>query len=247
MTRVLLSSNQPVFSANINFNSVGPSTFSLESLSVPETYYNIYSNQTILFTDLTNITTDIIFTEGNYTVLEFLTELTERMTNIDPVGEYAFEQNVRTRKWEISVNALGTFELQFPELISKYFGFGFIETSHISNIGILLLGIDDFTRTKHFYISNSCSMKNGGTFKGRGGKRIAASAESDLIACVPYKSALETTQFSYYGTISHTFETGILNRTWNIRIEDEEGYPIEMNGHNWTIVLIIKNFNSLCI
>ena len=246
-TRVVISSPSSSYRAFINPNAgYQENKFKLESLIVPETYYNFGTSQLVTFVDTSATVSELNFVIGSYTVDSFLTQLVNNMSFIDPFVNYTYQQNDISKKWEIVGDNPGTFELTLPDTISKYFGLGYTSNSLVSDSQIIILGVADFTRTKYFNLYSSQSIIGDGGYVGEGDNNIAVIRDPELIATVPLGNALSINQSNYYGDYGLSAKTGKIGNNWLISIRDEDGQNIDFNGHNWTMVIWLYSGGCNC-
>lgn len=233
-TRITIQSTKSRYSTNINPNpGYDECTFNVESLVVPDTYYNIYENVVYGFVDSTGTNTFISIPKGNYTATTLLALMVADMTFTDPGATYTAVLLTPSDIWTITSNILLDFSLSLPPIISKYFGYGFGDVLIVSSSQVLTLGIENFIRTKNYYAYSTQNINNGG-YIGSGSSNFDTNRTGTLIAVIP------TGPLNFFGNFGHHAYTGKINNRWDIILKDENDIDLDLNGHAWSLTLYFR-------
>lgn len=231
MTKVVSSNSASSYVLSIRpADDIGP-LMAIESIMIPDTYYNIYANVDITFTGvfangLINIQA------GQYEIDDLLNAMITQMNAIDAPSVYTFSAVPLTLSWVIDNAAPGTFVLDFSGLMLSYFNPQYVSASDTINLGVL-----DLVRTRAFWIY--CSQFDEITYYASGAGNQTPVRIPRLIGVIPVSS-----QDQYIGAYFNHNTTGIVNNSWLIEIKDDSEVPIEFNGHEWIVVFHFAEGNE---
>jgi hypothetical protein len=192
---------------------------------IPHSYYAINDNNNTFECGPTGADT-ITLTNGNYTSSEFATHLTTQL-NVVLVPTYSTAFSTNTGKFTFSTGDSSEFVLVADTKNYKYLGFA-ISTSNSSASGSLVsTNVINISGTEYIDILSNLQLAS----------ENSSNLNRDVLARVyPNSAAFSSIFYNATSDSSVHFEGQHINRL-HLRLVDEFGDPLSLNGLNWNFTL----------
>lgn len=258
-TRLHIRSDESTITSNVvphifnTYCNKSQIKYNIESLTVPKSYYNFYTQQSVFFVATTAADTTLTYGPGNFSADQFFDFLTDEMTTFDGVATYSWSLNTITNLVEIESDIIGTWSLTFETYpLSKYVGSNLGE-EYVSNIDTVTLSyVPNFERTANFIISGNINSL-GDTSHDNISNYQRLSSENIIVAVLPcrfQKFRLATSQMmseldlsfhsEYYGNYGSMVKCGSMFPTpITLQLRDDDYELIDLNGGIWTIDIFL--------
>lgn len=242
--RTLGSENQPTFI--FSNPPLQADSFYVRKVSIPNSVYNVnvYNNTLELLDGVTYVTATIPV--GNYQTDELLTEIGTQLTAVGATGTYSATRDVNTSLVSIT-NSLGiTFTLGWDQNdVTKQMAYdlGFYPATSVSDTGkpqpVATSGTTH-TANNVYWISPVKTINIQSNLTSKGQPAYTTRGWENIIESVQTAS-------SYGQMITVEYENPIVVplATKNItdirfKLLDENLKPIDLNGRDWVIELVLK-------
>lgn len=236
-TRVFLKSDIITNQINVHLaNSLNAKGIYIESISVPNTYYNLTIEDSVSWTDFSG-SHSILFQPGNYNLITFMTLLINAMIAFFPSYSYQVINN----KIQI-LNPTTAFSVVVNnKQIANFLG-ALPQTGYTSIItaGVNVLSfpnVYNFQRTNFYLIQSNINFNGSYTSYDNIVNNLNTQYNNILFV---YPNTGDSGQIinQYIGQFAQSTNISKLANTMQLILLDDNLLPIDLNGLNWCISII---------
>lgn len=232
-----ISSNDRSLGTNENFTTyiddITPDLdkeLSIQSLSIPYSYYAINSNNNDFTVDFGTTSATITVTEGNYTLATIATEL---KTQMDASTSFTWTITGNNLTNKISYTTTDDFDIITDTVNYRWLGFDKSSTNSSSSSTLVSSNVVDLMATQYIDIRSNILVNS--TYNRNRGDRY-------LLARIPTRvdNAFDTIFFSSQTMDFVKVKYQHINNI-SLQLLDDNGNELNLNGLPWNITLILRH------
>ncbi len=238
-TRVFLKSDPSTNNINIFLkNTLLAKRVYVESLNIPNTFFNLLSDTTVNYTTGTS-SGSVVVPAGIYNVNSFVSFVLAAMNQGFSPDRFTFTI-LDTFRIQITSNITNPFSITIPDrFIASFFGgvIGTITSSGGVNNLITFPNVFNFQRTSHFIIQSNINFD--GSYTSLDNIRNSPNTDyNNIFFCYPITGDSGQMINQYIGQFAQECDIAKLSNNIQLILLDDNLIQIDLGGISWSISLV---------